>query len=350
MTIKEALAEAGIQYSRAARALGIGKTTFSNMVNHGQYPLRRAEELRQQTEKMLLAEGVSGEIEWPRPGVRPDRLGVGLDRREAVLLAAERRREDKKAAAEREREDKKAAAGAEAERKARGDTADADRSRGVAVVLGCVGTPFLNDVEEDADVYRFRGYERVEREIQDAVKQAAMIAVVSESGAGKTTIWDGVQAELAGRADVRLCSPKVLSRERMRADHLTASLIHGLAGEEATVPHSIEARGRYASRLLMEAKQAGVTPVLYIDDAHFCDRMTMRAAEDVLRAEDGALPDAGDRAGWAAGAATQAVCIPRGRQPDSGRGGAARAGGALPRVQAEARGLVELEALHGATG
>lgn len=252
MTIKEALSKAGLPYSKAAARLGIGKSTFSNMVCHGQYPVNREEGLRAMTEELIRAAGIRGSIEWPAAGVRLDRKGLGFERRNGHKPADPR---------EQERQE---------------EIRLMQINRDVLQLFGLRRNPFLNDVEDDADVFRFRGYERVEREIHEAVKQAAMIAVVSESGAGKTTIWDGVAGELATRSDVRLCTPKILSRERMKPDHLTDALLYGLMGEGGKIPHSVEARGRLAHTLLSEAKRNGVTPVLYIDDAHFCDRTTMR--------------------------------------------------------------------------
>lgn len=105
-----------------------------------------------------------------------------------------------------------------------------------------------------------------------------MVALTAPSGAGKTTIWEGIEADYGLRDDTIICKPQVKNKERITPEHLARALIYGLLGDGARVRANAEDRGRQLSRALRELKLGAEDKkaVLYIDDAHFCNRSTLR--------------------------------------------------------------------------
>jgi type II secretory pathway predicted ATPase ExeA len=151
-------------------------------------------------------------------------------------------------------------------------------NRDVLALFGLRQNPFLNDVEADEDVYSHRGHQQVTQAIRDAVEQRGFIAVVGPSGAGKTTIWDGIESEYGTRDDVSICKPQLKSKDKLNPEHLCRALIYGLAGDDAKIPREAEDRGRLLSAALRAVRSGTVDrkAVLYIDDAHFCNASVLR--------------------------------------------------------------------------
>jgi type II secretory pathway predicted ATPase ExeA len=144
--------------------------------------------------------------------------------------------------------------------------------------FGLKQNPFDNDVEDDADVFRYRGYDAVEKSICEAIDQRGFVAVVAESGAGKTTILEGVEGAYAGREDTIICKPAVKDREKLTPDHMARALIYSLLGENTTIRANAEDRGRQLSHALRQLRSGTLDKncVLYIDDAHFCTTRSLR--------------------------------------------------------------------------
>jgi type II secretory pathway predicted ATPase ExeA len=144
--------------------------------------------------------------------------------------------------------------------------------------FGLQRNPFDNDVEEESDVLRFRGYETAEKAIADAIEERGFVAVVAESGAGKTTVMEGVEGLYLNREDTIICKPAVKDRERLTPDHMARALIYSLLGENTTIRANAEDRGRQLSVALRQLRAGAVDKncVLYIDDAHFCTTRVLR--------------------------------------------------------------------------
>lgn len=143
--------------------------------------------------------------------------------------------------------------------------------------FGLKQNPFSNDVEEEEDVMRFRGYESIEEAIRETIQQRGFLAVIAESGSGKTTIWDGIEAEFAGKGDTIICKPMMKGKDHMTPEHIARALIHDLGGGEKVRPNA-EDRGRQLSQLLRGIREGAADrkAVLYIDDAHFITQSVLR--------------------------------------------------------------------------
>lgn len=150
--------------------------------------------------------------------------------------------------------------------------------RNVLSLFALRANPFLNDIEADEDVFRFKGYEQVETAIRDAIDQRGFLALTGESGSGKTTIWDGIEAEYAHRDDTVICRPLVKTKESLTPEHLARCLIYGLLGESIVVRANAEDRGRQLSMALRAIRSGTMDrkAVLFLDDAHFCGSSVLK--------------------------------------------------------------------------
>lgn len=241
MTLAEALKKGRVTLRPLARATGISISAISNITKLGQYPVRiGAEEARKRISDFLKTKGINPKhIEWPEwelpaaaTELAPSTEGI--------------------------------------------DLMQLDRS--VLQLFGLRSNPFINDVETDDDVLRYRGYEVVEQAIADAIDQRGFLAVVAESGSGKTTIWDGIEAEYGSKENVIICKPNVMNKEELSPEHLARTLIYGLTGDHVTVRANAEDRGRQLSAALRNIRTEGNDrkAVLYIDDAHYCSTTVLR--------------------------------------------------------------------------
>lgn len=150
--------------------------------------------------------------------------------------------------------------------------------RNVLGLFGLRSNPFLNDVETDDDVFVTKGYDQVSQSIRDAIVQRGFIALCAPSGAGKTTIWDGIESEFANSQDTVLCKIHVKNKEVLAPGHLCRALIYGLLGNDVRVPSDAESQGRMLSTALRSTREGSIDrkAVLFIDDAHFCSTSVLR--------------------------------------------------------------------------
>ncbi|HZZ78443.1 MAG TPA: AAA family ATPase [Gemmataceae bacterium] len=246
MNLKEAVLRAHLSYRVLARETSISSSAIHRIVNFGEYPARIGEEdARRRISAALERRSISvDDVRWPGRGYRPG-LGVRLQR------------------------------ASESESTEGIDLMQIDR--GVLQHFGLKTNPFENDVETDDDVFPNKAQAQVAAAIRDAIEERGFLAVVAPSGAGKTTIWDGVESEYGRRDDTVICKPKVMSKEKLSPDHITRALIFGLLGEDARIYREGETRGRQLSAALCSNRMTSDRKaVLFIDDAHFCSRSVLR--------------------------------------------------------------------------
>ena len=239
MTYAEALQAARINLRPMGREIGVSASALSRITTFGEYPIRLGPaETKRRISDYLSKRGIDAtEIVWPErlpEETKQPSLTEGIE-----LMQLD---------------------------------------RNVLTLFGLRTNPFINDIESDADVLHYKGYEVIEQAIHDAIEQRAFLAIVADSGAGKTTIWDGIEAEYGAREDTIVCKPSIKSREELTPEHLARTLIYGLAGDDVKIKTNAEDRGRQLSQALRNIRN-GVQDrkaVLYIDDAHFCSASVLR--------------------------------------------------------------------------
>lgn len=247
MTLRDAIVESKLSYRALARSLGLSKTALCRIANHGEYPTKRKREaLQQRLRELLSASGIEDPIEFRfveerrSHHVNEEAVAVRKNLTEEIELM--------------------------------------QLDRNVLSHFGLRVNPFLNDVETDDDVFPYKGHAQVAAAIQETIEQRGFLAIAAPSGAGKTTLWDGIESEYGLRDDVVICKPFLKHKERLSPEHLSRALIYGLLGDDAIIHRDGEDRGRQLSHALRALRTGAAerNAVLYIDDAHFCNSSVLR--------------------------------------------------------------------------
>jgi type II secretory pathway predicted ATPase ExeA len=249
MTLKDALVKGRVSYRELEKDTKLSLASLSRLINHGEYPARRD---RSDVHATILAaltkRGLSTNlVEFPQ-----------LDPRQQS--SEEHHSEEHQPSITRE------------------EINLMQFDRNVLSLFGLRTNPFLNDIETDDDVYPYKGHDQVVQAIREAIEQRGFLAVTAPSGAGKTTIWDGIEGEFGPMPNVVICKPQLKAKEKLSPEHLCRALLYGMSGDDCKIHRDSEDRGRQLSRVL-RALRDGVNDrkaVLYIDDAHFCSASVLR--------------------------------------------------------------------------
>jgi type II secretory pathway predicted ATPase ExeA len=146
--------------------------------------------------------------------------------------------------------------------------------------------PFLDDVQGPEDVF-LDGEQRYIRESMfQAAKHGGFLAVVGESGAGKTVLRkdliDRIQRD--GEA-VTVIQPRAIDKTRLTAAHIAEAIIADVSIEKAR--QTLEAKSRQIERLLTASSRAGNRHVLLIEEAHDLSTQTLKYLKRFWELEDG---------------------------------------------------------------
>lgn len=155
--------------------------------------------------------------------------------------------------------------------------------------------PFIEDVQESADVFLSKPIRYVRETMWAAVKHGGLLAITGESGAGKSTLRrDVIDRIQRDRAQIIPIMPHcVIGMEEsdikgraVKAAHLTEAVIHAINPRES-LKRSLEARYRQMKELLTESYRAGKRHVLIIEEAHRMPRATLKHLKGFYEQEDG---------------------------------------------------------------
>ncbi len=255
----EALVKAGVSYRQLSGLIqektgySISKTTVQRAVRCAIYPKRfGVERFRSTVNEVLADHGVGNDIEW-----HGQRRRVHGEKCEVIGRPFD-------------------VWGGNSDQQGIQEIELMQLDEEVLTYFGLRTNPFENDMDSEADVFRTKAYERCERELRRAIADCSMLALISPSGAGKTTIWEGIEAELLHDEKVVLSKPHATDRERLRPSHLSRALLLDLLGEGTRISTDVEGMSRQMGRALKQARRDEKRVVLYIDDAHFMSRTLLR--------------------------------------------------------------------------
>ena len=150
--------------------------------------------------------------------------------------------------------------------------------------FGLERTPFLDDVLCDDDVYRTGNTARIKAALFDCAVNQRFMALVGESGAGKTTLVEDLEESL--RADpmhqVVFIRPHMLATEAsdakgktMKSQHLAGSIARAL-GVTKGLPSEQDARFDAVLQLLRESAATGAKHLMVLEEAHCLPLETMK--------------------------------------------------------------------------
>lgn len=154
--------------------------------------------------------------------------------------------------------------------------------------------PFQDDVQSPDDVYQTPSVRYVRACLLDAATHHGFVAVVGESGAGKTTLAEDLDERIkADGRDVLVIRPYVLAMEAndekgktLKSSQIAESIIVAL-DPQVTVKLSSEARFRQVHELLKASRRSGHRHLLLIEEAHCLPLATLKHLKRFLELKDG---------------------------------------------------------------
>ncbi|WP_210772679.1 ExeA family protein [Ralstonia pseudosolanacearum] len=160
--------------------------------------------------------------------------------------------------------------------------------------FGLFRDPFQDDIQSHEDMYVSPDIRYVREAMFQTAKHGGLLAVVAESGAGKTTLMRDLEDRVMRESQpILLIKPYVLAMEdndqkgkTLKATHIAESLMAAVAPLEK-VKSSPEARFAQLHKALKESHAAGYRHCLVIDEAHALPIATLKHLKRFFELEMG---------------------------------------------------------------
>jgi type II secretory pathway predicted ATPase ExeA len=147
--------------------------------------------------------------------------------------------------------------------------------------------PFHDDIQSFEDVYLAADQRYVREAMFTTAKHGGFVAVVGESGAGKSVLRrDLIERIQRESAPILTIQPKIIDKTRLTSGMIFEAIIDDLRPGES-VRRSQEAKARQAEKMLRESSRAGNTHVLIIEEAHDLTIGTLKILKRFWELEDG---------------------------------------------------------------
>lgn len=156
------------------------------------------------------------------------------------------------------------------------------------------GNPFVDDVQSPDDVFQTPNVRYVRAALMDCATNHSLLAVVGESGAGKTTLAEDLEERIkADQRDVLIIRPYVLAMEAndqkgktLKSSHIAEAIAWAL-DPQLRVKSSPQARFQQVHDLLKASRRAGRRHLLLIEEAHCLPLATLKQLKRFLELKDG---------------------------------------------------------------
>lgn len=273
LALQPILADLGIAQADLARALDLSKAACHRLVVHSQWPARRAAEVRAGLVAYLKSRGAGmGQLRDlvlpPAKKLAPD---VGAPEAGSPVVHLTETLEEE--AMLLQNQSLTAAARAH---------------------FKLPRNPFVDDVESPDDVFQSPSVRYVRAALMDCAQHHGFIAIVGESGAGKTTLAEDLEERIkAERRDVLVIRPYVLAMEQndtkgktLKSSHIAEAIASAL-DPQAKVKSSPQARFEQVHQMLKASRRAGQRHLLVIEEAHCLPTATLKQLKRFLELKDG---------------------------------------------------------------
>lgn len=157
-------------------------------------------------------------------------------------------------------------------------------------------SPFVNDLQSRADVYQSPATRYARSALMDAAANHGFVAIVGESGAGKTTMLAEMQQRLIDEGrdkEIIVIKPHVLAMEAsdtkgktLRSTHIAEAIAFKL-DPALKIKSSPEARFGQLEALLRDSRRGGRRHLLVIEEAHCLPIATLKHLKRFLELVDG---------------------------------------------------------------
>ncbi len=145
--------------------------------------------------------------------------------------------------------------------------------------------PFINDVQEEKDIYMSDEHHYIEAAMIDAAKHAGFLAVVGEVQSGKSIMRRKVVLTLQREGNVRVIFPQIVDKDRVTAASLCDAIIHDISSEKPKI--KLEEKSRQVLRLLLARHKQGSRHVIIVEEAHDLNFKVLKLLKRFYEFEDG---------------------------------------------------------------
>jgi type II secretory pathway predicted ATPase ExeA len=146
--------------------------------------------------------------------------------------------------------------------------------------------PFSGDVVKPEDVYLTDDTRFVAEYLLQAAKAGGMVALIGESGSGKTTIRRyAVNRMTAEGGKVRVIASRCVDKTRLTIGTICDAIIAYCSTE--TPRRTLEGKARQVERILTNSSRSGYSHVLMIEEAHDLSIQTLKYLKRFWEMEDG---------------------------------------------------------------
>ncbi|MCH5051174.1 MULTISPECIES: ExeA family protein [Pectobacterium] len=266
LQLKTIMANHGINQGVLATAAGISQPAIAQLVNHGIWPKRDAEGIRQSISRELSHRGIDPNGAFEEVPAASTTTGADVPQQQAsdeetenMLLKKQVLRPATKKA------------------------------------FGMFRDPFADDAMQGAeDVFTTPDIRYVREALYQTARHGGLMAVIGESGAGKSTLRrDLIERINRENAPIIVIEPYVLAMEdndvkgkTLKAAAIAEAIISTIAPLEG-IKRSQDARFRQLHRVLKESSAAGYSHVLVIEEAHSLPIPTLKHLKRFFELESG---------------------------------------------------------------
>ncbi|WP_230660432.1 AAA family ATPase [Psychrobacter sp. I-STPA10] len=149
-------------------------------------------------------------------------------------------------------------------------------------------SPFADDVQSREDVYLSAEQRYIRQSMLSTAKHGGFIAIIGESGAGKTTLKrDLIEGVKEDKDSVIIIQPQAIDKTRLSVAHLCDAIIDDISRGQENPKRSMEAKARQIKRLLTDSSRAGNKHCLVIDEAHDLTIPMLKYLKRFWELEDG---------------------------------------------------------------
>lgn len=152
--------------------------------------------------------------------------------------------------------------------------------------FGLTQDPFTGDITKSDDVYLTDETRFISEFLYQTAKIGGMVALLGESGSGKTTIrryaMDRIQAE---GQKIKIITPRSIDKARLTTSAICDAIIQDCSTEKPR--RTLEAKSRQVEKILTNSSRAGYSHVLMIEEAHDLNIWTLKYLKRFWELEDG---------------------------------------------------------------
>ena len=135
------------------------------------------------------------------------------------------------------------------------------------VKFGLKQDPFSGDVTKADDVFLTDETRFIAEFLYTTAKVGGMVALLGESGSGKTTIrryaMDRIQSE---GQKIKIIAPRSIDKGKLTTSAICDAIIQDCSAEKPR--RTLEAKSRQVEKILVNSSRAGYNHVLMIEEAH----------------------------------------------------------------------------------